>query len=70
MGSTKDCMLAQLFGSFREGVEALGLDEIETVALGFRGTTAELRTMNDFTRYYATLTATWELERKILIGSF
>lgn len=68
MGSTKDCMLAQLFGSFREGVEALGLDEIETVELGFRGTTAELRSMREFGQYYKILTSSWELERKIRLG--
>ncbi|MBP9757890.1 MAG: hypothetical protein KBD06_04780 [Candidatus Pacebacteria bacterium] len=64
MASTHDCLLAQLFGRFRDGAEALGLDEEATVALGFRGSTSELRSMAEFNKYYQVLTAAWETERK------
>ena len=63
MGSTKDCILAQLFGGYREGVDALGLDDVETVELGFRGSTTELRSVAAFGQYYKILSASWELER-------
>jgi hypothetical protein len=66
MGSTKECILAQLFGTFRTGADALGLSDTDTVDLGFRGTTSELRTMKDFGRYYAVLSASWETDRRTL----
>lgn len=68
MASTKACVLAQLFGRFRDGARALMLNEDVTVALGFRGTTAELRSMREFHRYYEVLSATWETERKRRLG--
>ena len=68
MASTKACVLAQLFGRFRDGARALMLNDDVTVALGFRGTTAELQSMREFHRYYEVLSATWETERRRRLG--
>ena len=64
MGGTHYCILAQLFGRYRSGLEQLVLGDTQSLRLGFRGCRHELRnSMSNFAHYYKALSAAWEQER-------
>ena len=64
MSSTHYCVLAQLFGRYRGGLEQLVLGDTQAHLLGFRGCRHELRnSMSNFAHYYKALSAAWEEER-------
>ena len=63
MASSRNCVLAQLFGRFRDGAQRLHLEESVTLQLGFRACSSELgHDMQKFSAYYKVLTKAWESE--------
>ncbi len=69
ISSTHECVLAQLFGRYKTGLKALGIDDEQALRLGFRGDRVELRnSMTAFAHYYKELSSAWEDERKMRLG--
>ena len=65
MSSTHQCVLAQLYGRYRDGLAHLMFGDVQAHLLGFRGCRHELRnSMPNFAHYYKALSAAWEHERK------
>ena len=63
MQSMRNCVLAKLYDSFKEGAAALELDETQTLLHGFRADRTDgLTDMSGFTHYYTLLTKCWREE--------
>ncbi len=68
MDDVHECVLGQLFGHYRRGLEALDIDRTGARNLGFFGCRYETRYRAALTYYYRTLNELWEMEREIRLA--
>ncbi len=65
VGSTHECVLAQLYGRYRIGFEKYKLSLHDALIYGFRADSQEVRGGHlSFDRYYFFLSEAWEYEVK------
>ncbi len=66
----RSCALAAVYGDYTRGIDALQLNDEQTLLLGFRGCRHELNNnMSLFPKYYAALSQAWWCELTFRQGS-